>query len=631
MCTQLVHPDDRETVLAKIREAHDPAGSGLYTIDHRILRRDGGIGWISARSRTFFAGKGAKRRPLRTIGVIEDITGRKLIEEELRASQARLTAIFENAEDAIIALDSSQRITLFNHGAEQVFGYTAAEVIGQPLGLLLPARFHESHMQLVSRFGTGTVAAHRMGQRNQIVGRRKNGEEFPADATILKLAGADGPVFTTILRDMTESRRIEHELELRIAERTQQLHEEMRRRQAAQEAAAQSQRMEALGSLTGGIAHDFNNLLTVITGNHQLLEMELTDETLRSYLAEAERAAGMGARLNQRLMSFARQRRLTPVPVDLNGIIIGVREMLRRSLGEHIAVATELSAGLWQVKADPTEVENALLNLAINARDAMPEGGSLVIATGNVSTGAAKDGLDPGEYVSFSVTDTGMGMTPEVKARVFEPFFTTKERGKGTGLGLATVYGFVKQSGGHVTLQSEPGHGTAIEIFLPRHGLTQALAPAADGETIPRGAGETILLVEDNPDVRRVTAIHLKNLGYRAVQAASGAEALAIVDAGEPVDLVFSDIVMPGGMSGYDLARRLRQEQPARQDSADFGAERWYGAQRRRPRRSQGFAEAVYTGVACEPHSRGAWTLVSCLRITAQFAESSHGKCETPH
>jgi PAS domain S-box-containing protein len=561
---QFVHPEDREIVLAKIQEARDPAGPGLLAMDHRVLRQDGTVRQVSVRSRTFFSGRGASRRPLRTIGLIEDVTDRKLIEDELRTSQARLAAIFENAEDAIIALDNSQRITLYNHGAEQVFGHSPAEAIGRPLGMLLPERFREKHSHLVLDFGAGSVAAHRMGQRNQITGLRKNGEEFPAEATILKLSGPGGLVFTTILRDMTETRRIEHDLEARIAERSQQLHEEMRRRQAAQEAAAQSQRMEALGNLTGGIAHDFNNLLTVITGNHQLLEMELTDEAQRCYLAEAARAAGMGARLNQRLMTFARQRRLAPVPVDLNGLIIGVREMLHRSLGEHIAVATELSAGLWPVKADPTEVENALLNLAINARDAMPGGGGLVIATGNVTIDAAKDGLEPGEYVSFSVTDTGIGMTPEVKARAFEPFFTTKERGKGTGLGLATVYGFVKQAGGHVTLQSGPGQGTAIEIYLPKHELTQELTPAADRDAVPRGAGETILLVEDNPDVRRVTMTRLQTLGYRVVEAASAASALALLDAGEPIGLVFSDIVMPGGMSGYDLARQLRQAQPGR-------------------------------------------------------------------
>lgn len=489
-----------------------------------------------------------------------DVAARTQAEERLRQSQARLSAILENAEDAIIAFDARQCITLFNYGAEQAFGYKAAEVLGQSIDVLIPQRFRELHRDYIGEFGAGALAARRMGQRNRIVGLRKGGEEFPAEATILKLGAENGPVYTTILRDMTETRLIEQELELRVSERTRQLEEEMRRRQETLEALARSQRMEALGNLTGGISHDFNNLLTVISGNHQLIEMEIDEPRLRGYLAEAERAAEMGARLNQRLMTFARQRQLAAAPVDLNETVIGMRELLRRALGEHIVVATELSAGLWLARVDPTEVENALLNLAINARDAMSEGGNLLIETRNAAVEgeqAEAKSLEAGEYVCLSVADTGCGMAVDVAARAFEPFFTTKGQGRGTGLGLATIYGFVKQSGGQVTLWSEPGRGTKISLYLPRLVSGETRPPAAIEEALARGAGELVLLVEDNPAVRRVTAAHLVMLGYRVVEAESARAALGLLENGATVDLVLSDIVMPGGMSGYDLAREI--------------------------------------------------------------------------
>ncbi len=492
----------------------------------------------------------------------EEIATRTETEKELRVSHARLSSILENAEDAIIAFDTDQLITLFNYGAEQAFGYTAEEALGKPLDLLLPQRFRGSHLTHVTQFGAGDVAARRMGQRNRVVGLRRNGEEFPADATIVRFGDDRGTYFATILRDMTETRRIQDELERRVAERTRQLEEEMRRRQEAQEAVARSQRMEALGNLTGGIAHDLNNLLTVITGNLQLIEMAPTDERVRGFLAEAERAAEIGARLNQRLLTFSRQRQLAAVPLDLNETVIGMRELLRRALGEHIVVTAELTAGLWLARVDPTEAENALLNLAINARDAMKEGGNLTIETRNVMVredDAGGGALQPGAYVCLSMADTGCGMTAEVAARAFEPFFTTKGQGRGTGLGLATIYGFVTQSGGQVSLWSEPGHGTKISLLLPRLDADGNQSAVAQEKAVAHGGGETVLVVEDNPAVRRVTAARLESLGYRVVEAESGRSALAVLDDGADVDLVFSDIVMPGGMSGYDLARELAQ------------------------------------------------------------------------
>ena len=316
-----------------------------------------------------------------------------------------------------------------------------------------------------------------------------------------------------------------------------------------------SQRMEAIGQLTGGIAHDFNNLLTIITGNHELLEMELEDAEQNDLLARANNAALMGARLTNRLLTFARRRRLDPVVLDLNEQVLGMAELLRRTLGETVALGTLLAPRLWPTRADPSEVENAVLNLAINARDAMPTGGKLVIETRNVVLDermiASEVGVEPGDYVRLSVSDTGIGMTPEVLARVFEPFFTTKEPGKGTGLGLSVIYGFVKQSGGHVTLYSEQGKGTTVNLYLPRT-LSESEQEASGGprEAVTALAGETILLVEDNAQVRSVTARRLQNLGYAVVEAENAAAAIELLRSRSDIDLIFSDVVMPGGMSG---------------------------------------------------------------------------------
>jgi PAS domain S-box-containing protein len=490
---------------------------------------------------------------------------RSQIERELRASQARLAGIVDNAEDAIICVDEAQFITLFNHGAEKIFGYRSDEIIGKPLSDLIPERFRNRHSEHVTTFGRGEVSASRMGSRGQITGKRKDGSEFPAEATILKQESQGRIEFTTILRDASERSRIEDRLEQLVAERTRKLHDEMRRNQNSQAALAHLQRMESLGALTGGIAHDFNNLLTVISGNLELIGMDLEDVRSRKYLDEALRAVEIGARLNQRLMTFAKQRKLAPAPINLNEQVIGVRELLRRSLGETITLTVVLADELWTVKADPSEVENALLNLAVNARDAMPAGGKLTVSTENMTVGpaATSDGILPGDFVVLSVSDTGTGIPPEILPRVFDPFFTTKESGKGTGLGLPTIYGFVKQSGGHVRLESAVGAGTTVSIYLPRVAGNPAaeLKPASPRVGL-RKEQKTILIVEDNPEVRRITIERVETLGYRVIACSSGKEALEHLEKVENIDLVFSDVVMPGGISGIDLARICKKRWP---------------------------------------------------------------------
>jgi CheY-like chemotaxis protein len=283
----------------------------------------------------------------------------------------------------------------------------------------------------------------------------------------------------------------------------------------------------------------------------------------RSYLKRAVDAADMGAALTKRLLTFARRRRLSPQHLDLNELVLGLTEILKRSLGEPITLTTMLAGNIWPTRADPSEVENAILNLAINARDAMPSGGSLIIETRNVSAKDVGPELRRGDYVLASVSDTGQGMGPEILERAFEPFFTTKEPGRGTGLGLSTVYGFAEQSGGYATITSEVGKGTTVNLYLPRAEADAAPLRGEAVETIPLAEdSEVVLVVEDNPEVRELTLQRVEGLGYVALEAENGPAAVHILESGAPVQLILSDIVMAGGMSGYDLARWARKHFP---------------------------------------------------------------------
>jgi len=352
------------------------------------------------------------------------------------------------------------------------------------------------------------------------------------------------------------------------------IHREMREavvrteRRVIEQQLRQTQKMETLGQLTGGIAHDFNNLLGVIVANADLLldlvkedaqQTELTNEILAS--------ATHGAALTHRLLAFARQQPLSPQIVALNEHLPRIATILGRTLGETIAIRTLLDEELWQTKVDPSQIEDALLNLAINARDAMPGGGALTIETANVALdehyASLHADVEPGDYVMLAMTDTGAGMPPEIVERVLEPFFTTKEFGKGTGLGLSMVYGFAKQSGGHLNIYSEVGVGTTIRLYLPRaFEEASARVEATESEQSLPGGGERILLVDDNTALRRVTSRRLTNLGYRVEEAEDGHAALALLDAGDRFDLLFTDIGLPGGIDGFELAEQARQRQP---------------------------------------------------------------------
>jgi two-component system NtrC family sensor kinase len=351
--------------------------------------------------------------------------------------------------------------------------------------------------------------------------------------------------------------------------RTKDLHQEAARRAAAEETLRQSQKMEAVGQLTGGIAHDFNNLLTVIIGNIDIGLRKCTDTTLERPLRNALIGGQRAAQLTQKLLAFSRRQPLSPRPVDANRLIAGMSDLLRRSLGEKIDIETVGGAGLWRIEVDTAELEAAILNLAINARDAMPDGGKLTIETTNVHLdedyARTLDGVKAGQYVLISLTDSGEGMTPDVMEHAFEPFFTTKKEGQGTGLGLSQVYGFVKQSGGHLKIYSEKGQGSTVKIFLPRRVPDDAEREAPTQPRTNGGAGEAILVVEDDEGVRSYTGEILDELGYRVLVASDAKDALRFIEQPERhIDLLLTDMVMPGlnGRQLADAARAMRPDLP---------------------------------------------------------------------
>jgi PAS domain S-box-containing protein len=376
-------------------------------------------------------------------------------------------------------------------------------------------------------------------------------------------------LFEAAEHELKERRRAEDALKELNANLETLVQQKTAELQQNAEALRQAQKMEAVGQLTGGVAHDFNNLLQVIVGNLDTLTRNLPPEMgrLRRATAQAMTGARRAAALTQRLLAFARRQPLDPKPVDANALVRGMSEMLHRTLGEIFQIEIVLGAGLWKTEADPNELESALLNLAINARDAMPDGGKLTIETFNAHLDDAYAALHaeviPGQYATISVSDTGTGMDAETLSRVFEPFFTTKAQGKGTGLGLSQVYGFVKQSKGHVKLYSEPGEGTTVKIYLPRLISEAAAEDVQEDMPVPEAAaGETILVVEDDPDVRAYSVESLRELGYQVLEAYNGPAAMEFLKDGHRVDLIFTDVVLPGGMTGADIVKKAREARP---------------------------------------------------------------------
>ncbi|MCK6451920.1 MAG: CHASE domain-containing protein [Alphaproteobacteria bacterium] len=479
----------------------------------------------------------------RTAG-LEDANRRLAAEAEQReraAAAARevsemLKATIDAAPSAIVSMDAARRIVLWNRAATRIFGYGAEEVQGRPYKILVPPGLEPDHEGYFRRISTH-------GQLNNIVTkrRRKDGTDIAVRVSGGGLFAEDGAFLGAVfaLDDVTREQLIEQQLR-------------------------QAQKMEAIGNLTGGIAHDFNNMLGVIVGNLDLMEESLPrDGEATRFARQALEGALRGAELVRRLLAFSRRQALTPAAIDVRPAIEGIAPLLRRTLGENMLIELAIDPDAGTIEADKNQLENALLNLAINARDAMPQGGRIWIAarrqTVDGDNAPMYPELSPGDYVAISVTDSGQGIPPEVLPRVFEPFFTTKQEGKGTGLGLAMIYGFMRQSGGTAKIYSEVGQGTTVRLYFPAVSSGAAAAAEPADAAIPQGSGERVLVVEDRDDMRSVAINTLERLGYRTVGCASGDAALALLSDGERFDLVFSDIVMPGAVSGLDLAQEIRK------------------------------------------------------------------------
>jgi len=472
---------------------------------------------------------------------------RRRAEDALQRSQARLQLQIDRMPIGCIMWDPDFRVTSWNPAAEKIFGFTAEEMMGKhPYGLIVPKEV-QSHVDSIwQRLLGGDSTAHSVNDN-----MTKDGRTITCEWSNTPIKEADGTVLgvLSMVQDITERKRAEEE------------------KVTLQEQLRQSQKMEAIGSLAGGVAHDFNNLLTIIKGNSQLSLMELkAGDPLRENIEQVEKAADRAAALTRQLLAFSRRQVLETKVLDLNTILRDLDKMLRRVIGEDIELVTLLAENLGTVKADPGQIEQVVMNLAVNARDAMLKGGKLTIETANVDLdevyARSHVAVTPGRYVMLSVSDTGVGMPPEVKEHIFEPFFTTKEKGKGTGLGLSTVHGIVKQSGGNIWVYSEPGQGTAFKIYLPRvDELPEEAGEKVVQKELP-GGGETILVVEDEEKVRQVTVQILTKNGYTVLEASHGDEARQICEQhGGPIHLIMTDVVLPG-MNGRELAECLVSSRP---------------------------------------------------------------------
>jgi PAS domain S-box-containing protein len=478
--------------------------------------------------------------PVSILQVDWDLTEIKRAGSMIEEQEARLRSVFDTAPDAVIAIDERGIIQWFSPSAERLFGYAAEEVILHNVKMLMPEPYRAKHDGYLERY-CRTGEKHIIGIGREVQAQRKDGTVFPMYLAVGDARVGDTHIFSGFIHDLSTRVRME---------------EEVRR----------AQKMEAIGQLSGGIAHDFNNFLTVISGSLEMLDRRIDDAEDREILKDAREASQLGAELAKRLLVFGRRQPLQPRLTDLNALVGGMIDLLGRSLGEMIVIDTRFASGLPMIMVDPGQVESSLLNLSVNARDAMPKGGRLTIETATVDLDeddtASHSELAPGRYVTLEVTDTGTGMTPEVRERAFEPFYTTKGPGAGSGLGLSMVYGFVKQSGGDVQLYSELGIGTTVRLYLPAQSGEASVVPRFAGSRAPRAAGETVLLVEDDPRVRRVSLRRLKELGYLVLEAASGPAALKLLDEGAEIHVLFTDIALSSGMTGIELAQEARLRHP---------------------------------------------------------------------
>lgn len=506
---------------------------------------------------------GADGAPERLLCIARDVTDKKRAEDYLLWSEARFRSLAQSMPNHVWTARKDGKLDWFN---DRVYAYGGVEP-GSLDGDKWAIMVHSDDLAPAAAAWTDAIST---GERYEVEFRLRR-----ADGMFRWHIGRAEPVrnpvgeielwigTNTDIHDQKAAEKalgeLARDLETRVQERTREL--EMRNEQLRQ-----SQKMEAVGQLTGGIAHDFNNLLQVVSGNLQLLARDIAgNERAERRVSNALAGTSRGAKLANQLLAFSRRQPLEPKVVNIARFITSAEDMIRRAIGEAIEVEFVVAGGLWNTFIDPVQVENALLNLAINARDAMEGSGKLTIELGNALLDAdytrGHADVTPGQYVMLAVSDTGCGMTPEIMAQVFEPFFSTKPEGKGTGLGLSMVYGFVKQSGGHIKIYSEPGHGTTVKVYLPRATQAEDLVTIAD-IGLAAGGSETVLVVEDDEEVRTTVVDMLNDLGYRVLKAKDATAALHIIESGVPIDLLFTDVVMPGPLKCTELARKAKERLP---------------------------------------------------------------------
>jgi len=559
-----IHPEDREATENKFRDAVASKARD-YTVQYRIIRpSDGEMRWISVRATIE---RDTSGKAIRLVGAHSDVTEQVMAEQALRQSEERYRTLADQlaelnatlaqrveektrerdriwnvSQDLLLVADRKGIWKTINPAWTRTLGWSEAELLNRTSEWLEHPEDEGTTQARVKKLGTSDATV-----RFESRFRHKDGSYRWLSWTGVP----DQDHIYAVARDVTAERA--------AAERLK----------ATEEALLQSQKMEAVGQLTGGIAHDFNNLLTGIVGSLDLLQTRLNQgrtDNFSRYIDAAMTSANRAAALTHRLLAFARRQPLIPKSVDANQLVVSLEDLLRRTIGEIIDLAIVAPDNLWNTLCDPNQLESALLNLAINARDAMPDGGKLTISTTNVRIdGATADtrALSPGQYICIDVTDTGTGMSAEVAARAFDPFFTTKPIGQGTGLGLSMIYGFARQSNGHATIESKIGQGTSIKLYLPRHRSGSGVEHQAAAKAAEQAAtGETVLVVEDEPVVRGVILEMLAEQGYRTLDAVDGPAGLRLLRTNARIDLLVTDVGLPGGMNGRQLADQAREMRP---------------------------------------------------------------------
>ncbi|WP_202368344.1 PAS domain-containing hybrid sensor histidine kinase/response regulator [Pseudomonas sp. MWU318] len=572
---QGVHPEDRALIARSIK--HCITHGTEYAEEYRLLKADGELRWVFARGRCY---KDHHGRPVRFLGAALDLTERKHTEQALRQSQTELQLIINAMPILISYVDHEERFRLNNAAYLDWYGLTPQELYGRTIREVIGEEAYFLRAPYIAEALAGRPCSF------SLYTPHRDGSNRHALMNYLPRHGADGSVngFYIFVIDESERKKTEEALrnlnetlEERVSARTEQLAQanqrlqnEMFERERAEDALRHAQKMEAVGQLTGGIAHDFNNMLTGIIGSLDLMQRYIADgraDEIGRFTEAAVSSANRAAALTHRLLAFSRRQSLDRKTLNVNELIHSLEDLIRRTKGDPIELTLRLADDVWPISTDVSQLENALLNLVINARDAMPDGGELLIETANVYLdGNDITTLEPvkaGDYLMLAVSDNGTGMTPSVRAKAFDPFFTTKPIGQGTGLGLSMIYGFAQQSGGHVSLDSLPNQGTCVRLYLPRLNLLEPERPVVEtfGAAPTATCGETVVVVEDDPAVRMLVLDLLKELGYLAHEAADASAALPLLESEMRVDLLVTDVGLPG-MNGRQLAEIARQHRP---------------------------------------------------------------------